>query len=68
MPNVNGVFSSLNFWHSEVLYIHIRRGASALLVSMDRALPEPQGVKRATESGFTSFLFILIGHQKSSGL
>ena len=40
-------------------YIHIRRWASALLVSMDRALPEPQNVKRATESGFTSFLFIL---------
>ena len=35
-----------NFWHSEVL--HIMRGASALLVSMDRALPEPQNVERAT--------------------
>ena len=33
-----------------------RRGAYALLVSDIRALPEPQGVKRATVQGFTLFL------------
>ena len=43
-----------NFWHSEVF--HIMRGASALLVSTDWALPEPQGVERATVQGFTLFL------------
>ena len=39
--------------------VHIRRGASALLVSDIRALPEPQGVKRATAQGFTLFLCLI---------
>ena len=39
--------------------IHIRRGALALLVSDIRALPEPQGVKRATVQGFTLFLCLV---------
>ena len=38
-------------------YIHIGVGLRRCSFLRIWALPEPQGVKRATESGFTSFLF-----------
>ena len=41
-------------WYCDGHIYTYRRGASALLVSTDRAISyEPQGVKRATVQGFT---------------
>ena len=49
--------SSLKFWHSEVLYTYSAWGFGVARFDDKGNSQEPQGVKRATESGFTSFLF-----------
>ena len=41
------------YWRDSYTYL---RGASALLVSTDRAMRRPQNVERATVQGFTFFL------------
>ena len=41
------------YWRDSYTYL---RGASALLVSTDRAMRRPQNVERATVQGFTLFL------------
>ena len=59
----NGVLRCWNFWHSEVL-LHIRRGASALLVSMDRAILRSLKSEASDSIGLHVF-FLFYGYKKS---
>ena len=63
MPKVNGVSSSLNFWHSEVLYTYSAWGFGVARFNDKGNSQGPHNVERATESGFTSFLFL--GYKES---
>ena len=51
-------------WYCDGHIYTYRRGASALLVSTDKAMRRPQNVKRARVLGFTSFLCINSGMTK----
>ena len=64
MPNNQWCILIVEFWHSEVLYTYTAWGFSVVLFYDKGDSQEPQGVERATESGFTSF-FYFWGYQES---